>query len=310
MVMSADAAEQPLAPELDAVATAAERQLRTLASEEPRTQIISARRSPTRPPPRSPQATRSPPWPTPNSADSSVPAPRSHASCSPGSSAPPAAGARQNTTFTRRSPAPPGSDLPTARSPRPRRSRTAPSARSSPAPTATPHPRRPSPSRPHQRARARIRHCRPDAHRRPLASSKPTGRRTTHRQRGQRLIHDAREEVADAERSRSRPRTQARSAPTGSDRASALPRNELRSVTPRQPAQVTARNSMAIITRTNTAAPIRRAPRPREPERRPIRRQPRRVFLWDSATRARVATPPLRRAAATVFAADRLPGQQ
>jgi biotin synthase-related radical SAM superfamily protein len=35
MVMSADAAEQPLAPELEAVATAAERQLRTLASEEP-----------------------------------------------------------------------------------------------------------------------------------------------------------------------------------------------------------------------------------------------------------------------------------
>jgi len=35
MVMSADAAEHALAPELEAVATAAERQLRTLASEEP-----------------------------------------------------------------------------------------------------------------------------------------------------------------------------------------------------------------------------------------------------------------------------------
>ena len=35
MVMSADAAEQPLAPELEAVATAAEQQLRTMASEEP-----------------------------------------------------------------------------------------------------------------------------------------------------------------------------------------------------------------------------------------------------------------------------------
>src|SRR5664279_4238996 len=124
--MSADTAEHALAPELEAVATAAERQLRALASEEPANADHLG------------QALAD--------ADSNMPAPRSHASCSPGSSVPPDAGARQNTTFTRQSPAPPDSDSPTATSPRPRTSRTAPSARSSPAPTATPHPHRPSPS--------------------------------------------------------------------------------------------------------------------------------------------------------------------
>ena len=73
--MSADAAEQLFAPELEAVATAADRQLRTWLARNLRTQIFSGGRSPTQPPPRSPQATQSPRWPTPNGADSSVPAP-------------------------------------------------------------------------------------------------------------------------------------------------------------------------------------------------------------------------------------------